>query len=79
MNCINKNSQEFKHLLMQSKLPEAVVEAKISIWQEQNGLDSYPTVSDLPGIKEVIKESVVKEEVKPIDSFKEQVVNLKRR
>lgn len=56
MSCINKNSQEFKHLLMQSKLPEAVVEAKISIWQEQNGLDSYPTISDLPGIKEVVKE-----------------------
>jgi ribosomal protein S15P/S13E len=78
MSCINKNSQEFKHLLMQSKLPEPVVEAKVSIWQEQHGLDSFPTVSDLPGIKEPIREVIPNVEVKPVDTFKEQVVNLKR-
>ena len=74
MSCINKNSQEFKHLLMQSKLPEEVVEAKISIWQEQNGLDSYPTVSDLPGIKESV---TVEAKTKVNYSFPMQKENFK--
>jgi len=77
MSCINKNTQEFKHLVLQSKLPELVVEAKISIWQKQNGLDSFPTLQDLPGIKETKIEPNITE-IKSKDEFKNQVVTLKR-
>jgi len=78
MSCINKNSQEFKHLVMQSKLPDRVVEAKVSIWQQEHGLDSFPTIEDLPGIKEI--KSEVKEQVlvERQDDYKNQIVNLKR-
>ena len=77
MSCINKNSQEFKHLVLQSKLPELVVEAKISLWQKEYGLDLFPTLEDLPGIKEVKVEDIPTEIVTR-DQFKDQVVNLKR-
>lgn len=76
MNCINRNSQEFKHLVLQSKLPELVVEARISTWQEQHGIDAYPSLEDLKNIKSDTK-PVEKESIKPENKFKNQVVNLK--
>lgn len=78
MACINTSSQEFKHLLLLSKMSEPLLKAKIALWQREHGLDSFPTVEDLPGIKEVkseVKEHVLVE--KP-DDYKNQIVHLKR-
>ncbi|HEX8586041.1 MAG TPA: hypothetical protein VF680_16730 [Allosphingosinicella sp.] len=53
MNCINKNTQEFKTLLEATKLPSIVLEMRISKWQENNGLDSYPSTEDIQHPSEV--------------------------
>lgn len=80
VSCVNISSQEFKHLLMVSKLPSKVLEAKVSLWQQEHGLESYPTLEDLKNISEVkseVKEEPLKE-VKPTNEYFEQIVQLKR-
>lgn len=47
VNCINKNTKEFKELLEATKLPSLLLEMKISKWQDTNGLDSFPKVEDI--------------------------------
>lgn len=46
-SCVNKNTEEFKALAEQSNLHPIVLAAKISLWQEKNGLDNFPTVADI--------------------------------
>jgi hypothetical protein len=46
-SCINKNTEEFKALAEQSKINPIILAAKISLWQEENGLDNFPVVSDV--------------------------------
>jgi hypothetical protein len=57
MNCINKNSKEFKTLLQASGISDLHLAAKISLWQDKNGVDNWPTVSDL-GLRSNIKPGV---------------------
>ena len=47
MNCINTSSKEYIELLEQSKLNPLILKARISIFQDKNGLDSYPRVEDV--------------------------------
>ena len=47
MNCININDAQYKELLEQSKLNPLILKARISIFQDKNGLDSYPKVEDI--------------------------------
>lgn len=46
-SCINKSSKEFEALAEQSKINPIILAAKISLWQEENGLDQFPTISDI--------------------------------
>ena len=46
-NCINYKSKDFNDLLNQLGLPQGVLAAKIANWQEINGIDNWPTASDL--------------------------------
>ena len=46
-NCININTEEFKNLLKQSNMNPVILAAKISLWQDNNGLNKYPTLQDL--------------------------------
>lgn len=46
-HCININHPEYKKLVSQFKGPEALLKAKISIWQENNGLNKFPTIDNL--------------------------------
>ena len=46
-SCVNKNTEEFKALAEQSNINPLLLAAKISLWQEKNGLDSFPTVEDV--------------------------------
>jgi len=46
-HCINKNSPEFKALAEQSNINPIVLAAKVSLWQESNGLDNFPKLSDI--------------------------------
>lgn len=43
MKCINRNHPDFQRLLKQTKLPPLLVEAKISLWMEQNKLERFPS------------------------------------
>lgn len=47
MNCININSSEYKQLLKDSGFKPEILKAKISLWQDVNGFDSFPTLKDL--------------------------------
>ena len=53
MSCINTSSQEFKHLLLLSKMSEPLLKAKIALWQRANGIDSFPNVEQLKTIKDI--------------------------
>ena len=46
-NCVNTNTKEFKELSAEVNLNPIVLAAKVSLWQEVNGLDSFPTLGDL--------------------------------
>lgn len=46
-NCINYKSKDFNDLFNQLGLPQGVLAAKIANWQEINGIDNWPTASDL--------------------------------
>lgn len=46
-SCVNKNTEEFKALAEQSNINPLLLAAKISLWQEKNGLDSFPTLEDV--------------------------------
>jgi hypothetical protein len=46
-HCVNRSSQEFKALAEQSNINPIVLAAKVSLWQEINGLDKFPISSDV--------------------------------
>jgi predicted HTH domain antitoxin len=46
-NCVNINTAEFKGLSSEAKINPVVLAAKVSLWQEANGLDSFPSLGDL--------------------------------
>ena len=52
-NCINTSSKEYIELLEQTKLNPLILKARISIFQDKNGLDSYPKVEDVIQSNEV--------------------------
>ena len=58
-HCINKKSVDFQTLLEQTNLDESTLSAHIAVWQEDNGLDKWPTPSDLGyATKSIIKPGV---------------------
>lgn len=46
-NCVNKSSVEFQELAQQTNLNPVILAAKISIWQDENGLENFPTADDI--------------------------------
>ncbi len=52
--CVNINHPEFKELLNQSELDPISLAADISIWQDRNDTDLFPTLSQLNGKTEVL-------------------------
>lgn len=61
-NCINTSSKEYIELLEQSKLNPLILKARISIFQDKNGLDSYPKLEDV--IQSKVVESNLLESLK---------------
>ena len=45
--CVNRSSDEFKQLQEQTDMHPAVLAAKVSVWQVENGLDKFPQLEDL--------------------------------
>ena len=46
-HCVNSSSPEFKALAEQSNINPIILAAKVSLWQEKNGLDNFPVISDI--------------------------------
>ena len=46
-NCVNINSKDFRSLLRDTNLTEKVLAAKVSLWQDHNGLENFPTKQDI--------------------------------
>jgi hypothetical protein len=46
-HCVNRSSEEFKALAEQSNINPIILAAKVSLWQESNGLDNFPKLSDI--------------------------------
>ena len=46
-HCVNRSSREFIALAEQSNINPIILAAKISLWQEVNGLDNFPVISDV--------------------------------
>ena len=53
MSCINTSSQEFKHLLLMSKMSEPLLKAKVALWQRDHGIDAFPSMEELKTIKDI--------------------------
>lgn len=51
MNCINTNDPQYIELLEKSKLNPLILKARISIFQDTYGLDSYPSVENVTKVK----------------------------
>lgn len=49
MNCINRNTKEFKKLLGETLLSPMTLSLKIAKWQLDNNTDTYPSASDITG------------------------------
>lgn len=72
-NCVNKNHPDIISISEQYNEPVSIVAAKIGVWQEDNGLDKWPTPSDLGyAAKSTIKESA-KRPVRAIITTKEAI------
>jgi hypothetical protein len=41
-NCVNTNTKEFKDLRRETGLSTPVLQSKVSLWQDVNGLDKFP-------------------------------------
>lgn len=59
-HCVNRSSQEFKALAEQSNINPMILAAKVSLWQETNGLDNFPTIDDIVGSKPVASPQLIK-------------------
>lgn len=59
MNCVNIKHPDFQKLLKESNIPSFELEIKVADWQEKNGVDKFPSVSDLlpikPGVQELFE------------------------
>ena len=61
-HCVNRSSQEFKTLAEQSNINPIILAAKVSLWQEKNGLDNFPTINTLFQLRDNrISEPAIKE------------------
>jgi hypothetical protein len=57
-HCVNRSSKEFKALAEQSNINPIVLAAKVSLWQEINGLDNFPKISDIVVPNETAKQTL---------------------
>lgn len=46
-NCVNTNTEEFQNLASATNINPVILAAKVSLWQESNGLDKFPTDLDI--------------------------------
>jgi len=80
-HCVSKTSPEFKKLLAQSTMHPLELAARVSLWQEANGLDNFPEYSQiLPEVDQEFLENLFPNDTKTnvdsvIENIKEEVSN----
>jgi hypothetical protein len=57
--CINKSLPEFKQLVEDTGLPEQIVMAKVSVWQDLKNSDRFPLASELVPEKNNVQEKLL--------------------
>ena len=62
MHCILTTTKEYQSLKQETGINDRELKARIAVWQEDNGLDKWPTASDLglsgdikPGVEELFE------------------------
>lgn len=70
-HCVNRSSEEFKSLAEQSNINPIILAAKVSLWQEVNGLDNFPNINDIINEKQESTESSIasKETIALLNDF----------
>ena len=61
-HCVNRSSPEFIALAEQSNINPIILAAKVSLWQEENGLDNFPALED---VVKTTEEEVIEQEASP--------------
>lgn len=59
-HCVNRSSEEFKALAQQSNINPIILAAKVSLWQEKNGLDNFPSIDDILEAKSIASPQLIK-------------------
>jgi hypothetical protein len=73
-NCVNINSPAFKKLVSQVSMPPAILMAKISLWQDLNGVENFPTASEVSSFNtSTMKPSIETLESKQVDYIMKSV------
>lgn len=65
-HCVNRSSEEFKVLAEQSNINPIILAAKVSLWQEKNGLDNFPTLNDIVEVKSSVASKETVEQMKKV-------------
>jgi hypothetical protein len=63
-HCVNRSSPEFIALAEQSNINPIILAAKVSLWQEENGLDNFPVLEDIYKTKEE-EEEIIEQKASP--------------
>jgi len=71
MACVNVNSPEFQNLLEDTGMNQHILAAKVTVWQEINGFENFPTVADL-GIE---ADTIVEKTAEEAQRFNDQLRN----
>jgi hypothetical protein len=69
-HCVNRSSQEFIALAEQSNINPIILAAKVSLWQEVNGLDNFPSIENLEQ-----QATFLQKEEMPASKASEETVN----
>lgn len=73
-HCVNISSKEFQDLSKEVNMNPVALAAKVSLWQEENGLDNFPTREDIsPTEGEVMLQ--IESETLPAPKASEATVN----
>lgn len=65
-HCVNRSSEEFKTLAEQSNMNPVILAAKVSLWQEENGLDNFPALNDIVEVKSSVASKETVEQMKKV-------------
>jgi hypothetical protein len=71
MACVNVNSPEFQNLLEDTGMNQHILAAKVTVWQEINGFESFPSLADL-GIEAY---TIVEKTAEEAQRFNDQLRN----